>query len=115
MSEANYEKVKTAVAALAEKAAPQTRTTEKTRAVLPHPNPDEPTGGESAGKRKPTKPGHGRNGAAKFTRARRITVTHATLQAGDTCPECQKGKVYCQKNPKTLIRITGRPPLEATS
>lgn len=115
MSEAASEKVQTAVAALAEKAAPQTRTTEKTRAVLPNPNPDEPAGGESAGKRKPTKPGHGRHGAAQFTRAKRITVTHAALHSGDTCPECQKGKVYCQKNPKTLIRITGRRPLEATA
>jgi hypothetical protein len=42
MSEANYEKVKTAVAALAEQAAPRPRSTEKTRAVLPNPNPDWP-------------------------------------------------------------------------
>jgi hypothetical protein len=64
MSEANYEKVKTAVAALAERAAPRPRNTEKTRAVLPKPNPDEPAGGESAGKAKPAKPEQGRNGAS---------------------------------------------------
>jgi transposase len=114
MSEANYEKVKTAVAALVEKAAPRSRTTEKTRAVLPNPNPDEPADKESP-KGQKAKPGHGRNGASRFTGAKRVTVAHATLQAGDTCPECQKGKVYRQKNPKTLIRITGRPPLEATA
>src|SRR5689334_4262653 len=85
MTEANYEKVKTAVTALAEKAAPQTRTSEKTRVVLPNPTPEETAGGELAGKRKPTKPGHGRNGAARFTSAKRITVAHATLQAGETC------------------------------
>jgi transposase len=114
MSEAEYEKVKTAVTALAEKAAPQPRTTEKTRAVLPNPNPDESADKESP-KGQKVKPGHGRNGASRFTGAKRITVAHATLQAGATCPECLKGKVYRQKNPKTLIRITGRPPLEATA
>lgn len=114
MSEANYEKVKTAVAALAEQAAPRPRTTEKTRAVLPNPNPDEPAGGGSAGKSKPPKPGHGRNGASGFTGANRVRVAHATLSPGDLCPECQKGRVYRQHKPKTLIRITGRPPLEAT-
>jgi transposase len=112
MSEANYEKVKTAVDALAEKAAPRWRTTEKTDAVLPHPNPDRPAAKEPTAK---GKSGHGRNGAARFTGANRIIVTHATLQSGDLCPECQKGKVYRQKKPKTLIRITGRPPLEATA
>ena len=33
---------------------------------------------------------------------------------GDVCPECGVGKVYHQKEPKTLVRIVGRPPLEAT-
>src|SRR5499427_701284 len=110
MSEAEYEKVKTAVAALAEKAAPRSRTTERTDAVLP--NQNKPAEKEPA---KPAKSGHGRNGAARFTGAKRVIVAHATLQSGDTCPECQKGKVYRQKKPKTLIRITGRPPLEATA
>jgi transposase len=114
MSEANYEKVKTAVAALAERAAPRSRTTEKTRAVLPNPNPDEPADKESP-KGQKAQVGHGRNGASRFTGAKRITAAHARLEPGDTCPECQKGKVYRQKNPKTLIRITGRPPLEATA
>jgi len=115
MSEANCEKVKTAVAALAERAAPRWRTTEKTDAVLPDQNPDKPAGKEPAAKGKSAKPGHGRNPGSAFTGAHRISVVHATLRSGDTCPECQKGKVYRQKNPKTLIRITGRPPLEATA
>jgi len=114
LSEAEYEKVKAAVAALAEKAAPRLRTTEKTRALLPNPNPDEHTGKEPA-KGQRAKPGHGRNPGSAFTGARRVTVLHTALQSGDICPECQKGKVYRQKNPKTLIRITGRPPLEATA
>ncbi len=114
MSEAEYETVKTAVAALAEKAAPRFRTTERTHAVLPDQNPGNPAGKEPTAEGKPAKSGHGRNGAARFTGAKRIIVAHATLQSGDRCPECQKGKVYRQK-PKTLIRITGLPPLEATA
>src|SRR5215472_15006498 len=112
MSETDCEKVKSAFAALAEKAAPRSRTTEKTHAVLPPQNADKPAGKKPAGK---GKPGHGRNPGSAFTGAHRVSVTHATLQSGDTCPECQKGKVYRQKKPKTLIRITGRPPLEATA
>ena len=115
MSEAHYEKVKTAVAALAERAVPWWRTTEKTDAVLPDQNPDKPAGKEPAAKGKSAKPGHGRNPGSAFTGAHRVSVAHTTLQSGDTCPECQKGKVYRQKNPKTLIRITGRPPLDATA
>jgi transposase len=115
MSETDCEKVKTAVAALAEKAAPRWRTTERTDAVLPDQNPDKPAAKEPAASGKPAKPGHGRNPSAAFTGAHRVSVAHATLQTGDTCPECLKGKVYRWKKPKTLIRITGRPPLEATA
>jgi transposase len=115
LSEADYKKVKTAVETLAEKAAPRSRTTERTRAVLPNQDPDTPAGGEPAAKGKQAKPGHGRNGASVFTGANRVMVAHARLQPGDSCPECGKGKVYRQKTPKTLVRITGRPPLEATA
>ena len=30
------------------------------------------------------------------------------------CPECRKGKVYPLAEPKRLVRIVGRPPLQAT-
>ncbi len=63
-----------------------------------------------AGKRK----GHGRNGASAYTGAKRVTVSHETLQHGDPCPECPKGKVYKSKIPGTVIRIVGSPPLQAT-
>jgi len=36
------------------------------------------------------------------------------LRSGDPCPECREGKVYRQKEPRTLVRVVGRPPLEAT-
>src|ERR1017187_10956192 len=58
--------------------------------------------------------GHGRNPATAFTGAERVRVKHAQLKSGDVCPECREGKVYCQKEPRTLVRIVGRPPLQAT-
>lgn len=71
MSEVDYEKVKTAVAVLAEKAVPRFRTTERTHVVLPNQSPDKPTGKEPAARDKPAKSGHGRHSASKFTGARR--------------------------------------------
>jgi transposase len=41
-------------------------------------------------------------------------VPHAELKLGDRCPECGEGKVYRQKQSKTLVRILGQPPLQAT-
>jgi len=52
MSETDYEKVKTAVEVLAEKAVPPSRSTEKTRAVLPNQNPNKPAEKEPAEKGK---------------------------------------------------------------
>ena len=86
MSEAEYEKVKTAVAALAEKAAPRSRTTERTRVVVPDQNPDQPAEKEPTANGKPAQSGHGRNPGSAFTGAHRVIVTHATLQAGNRCP-----------------------------
>jgi transposase len=43
-----------------------------------------------------------------------VVIAHPTLRHGDFCPECGAGKVYRQKQSKTLVRIVGRPPLEAT-
>lgn len=57
--------------------------------------------------------GHGRNGAATYTGAERVTVPHAHLSPGDRCPECPKGKVYPLKPPATVLCIRGSPPLQA--
>src|SRR5271157_407123 len=62
----------------------------------------------------PPKPGHGRNGAQAYGGARRIKIAHASLQRGDHCPECQKGKVYEQKEPALRIRVVGQAPIAAT-
>ena len=60
------------------------------------------------------KPGHGRNGAADYKGASKVSISHESLTRGQCCPECQKGKVYPQKEPKTLVRVTGMAPLNAT-
>ena len=107
LSEAEGEKLKTAIHAMAERLLPK-RSTEKTSAVLP--------GTSLAGKPDASGPapaGHGRNPAAAFRGANKVAVPHSTLHPGDTCPECQRGKVYHQKEPATLVRFVGHAPLEA--
>jgi transposase len=70
---------------------------------------------EGAEKQEPDpQPGHGRNGADEFTGARQVKVPHQNLKHGDRCPECGKGNVYGQKEPKVLVRIVGQAPLAAT-
>ena len=109
LSEAESQKLKTALHAMAERLL-RKRNTEKTRAVLP---PDAaPTGKPATGESAPA--GHGRNGAAAFSGANLVAVAHATIHSGDRRPECRQGKVYCQKEPATLVRFVGHAPLEAT-
>ena len=107
LSEPDYEKLKSALHALAGML-PQPRLSEKTKAVLEQ--PETPAPEKDA---KPAK-GHGRNGAQSYTGAKKIVVTHPTMQTGDSCPGCEKGKIYPQKEPKTLVRIVGQAPLAAT-
>jgi transposase len=109
LSESEGQKLKTALHAMAERLL-RRRSTEKTSAVLP---PDAaPAGKPETDESAPC--GHGRNGAAAFTGANKVTVAHATLHSGDLCPECCRGKVYRQKEPATLVRFVGHAPLEAT-
>jgi len=76
---------------------------------------DADAGGAESEKRKKKKPkGHGRNGAAAYTGAEKITVAHETLRPGDPCPEDDcKGKLYEQKKPGVLLRIVGEAPVKA--
>jgi len=67
-------------------------------------------GDESKRKRK----GHGRNAAASYHGAKKITVAHESLHAGDRCPKCEKGKVYRMQVPKVIVRVTGQAPLGAS-
>ena len=43
-----------------------------------------------------------------------MDIKHQKLTHGDRCPECGKGNVYGQKEPKVLVRIIGQAPLAAT-
>jgi transposase len=105
LSESEREKLKEALHALAG-LLPAPRSTEKTSAVLP---PTDPPTQQS--KEKPK--GHGRNSASSYTGAKKVAVPHPTLHSGDHCPGCEKGKVYPQKEPRTLVRIVGQAPRRA--
>ncbi|WP_224373231.1 IS66 family transposase [Hyalangium versicolor] len=88
--------------------------TEKTRAVLKKTGKKPPVGAEGGQQEKAKRPGHGRHGAAAYTGADRQKVSHTTLQGGDTCQGCLKGKVYPLQEPAVLVRVTGMAPLTAT-
>jgi hypothetical protein len=113
LSESDGQKLKAALHALAGRVV-RRRTTEKTRAVLEEAQNSvrqEQANGDSG---EPEPKGHGRNSAAMFTGAEKVPVPHQALEPGDPCPECGCGKVYRQKEPKTLVRIVGQAPLKAT-
>ncbi len=119
LSEDDYQKLKTALHALAEWA--RSRSTEKTKAVLgetaDRSKADADTSGLSdtpGGKPAGTSPGHGRNGAEAFRAAQKVEIAHPELKHGDRCPGCGQGNVYRQKEARTLVRIVGQAPLEAT-
>src|ERR1700722_18923520 len=112
LNQADRQKLKTTLHALVERLL-RKRSSEKTRAVL---EPKTPLVAETAPPKpeQSAPPGHGRNAATAFTGAHKVSVQHPQLRPGHGCPECREGKVYRQKKPKTLLRIMGRPPLEAT-
>src|SRR5208282_3051228 len=111
LSESEGEKLKRVLHALAGML-PAPRTTEKTKNVLEQPGTPAPEKDSEPPSDKT--PGHGRNGASSYTGANKVAVPHPELHAGDSCPGCEKGKVYPQKEPRTLVRIVGQAPLAAT-
>jgi hypothetical protein len=96
------------------------RTCEKTRHVLGDDpeaaaEPADDTLESQTNHKSSGRKGHGRNGTAAYSGAPKVKVPHPILKVKDRCPECLKGKVYpLSEEPKSLVRITGRPPLEAT-
>ncbi len=62
---------------------------------------------------KPKRKGHGRRPAADYPGADKICVPHESLKPGEICPACKKGKVYEQRMPAVLVRVTGGAPLAA--
>src|SRR5215469_2954995 len=114
LSEADCERVKTALHALAEMLV-RPRNTEKTNAVLPKSeDPGKDAGPQPDESSTPPAKGHGRNGAEAFSGAQKIEIQHQNLKHGDRCPDCGQGNVYGQKEPKVLVRVVGQAPLAAT-
>jgi transposase len=111
LSESEGEKLKCVLHALAGML-PAPRTTEKTKDVLEQ--PETPALEKDAELPSDKTPGHGRNGSSSYTSAKKVAVPHPTLHTGDPCPGCEKGKVYPQKEPRTLVRVVGQAPLAAT-
>ena len=113
LSEADYDKLKGALHALAAMLAPP-RNTEKTSAVLEESGGSDTGAGTQPDTNAPPPPGHGRHGAEAFGGARKVDIAHQKMKHGDRCPECGKGNVYGQKEPKALVRLVGQAPLAAT-
>ena len=113
LTEPDYDKLKSALHALAAMLV-RPRTTEKTGAVLEKSEDSEATRGTQADANAASRPGHGRNGAEAFVGARKVAIAHEKLTHGDRCPDCGKGNVYGQKEPKALVRIVGQAPLAGT-
>ncbi len=98
LSEPDCHKIKTTLHTLVEILAAR-RSTEKTSAVV-DPAPSEAgAAGPAAAPEKPAN-GHGRTPASAYTGATKVDVPHPDLKHGDACPECPKGKVYAQKEPR---------------
>ena len=113
LNETDSRTLKTAVHAMAERLV-RGRNSEKTNAVLG--DQDSPAASDET--RTETSesqaPGHGRNGAGAYRGAEKVEVAHQSLQSGHRCPDCERGNVYEQKEPKALVRIVGQAPLAAT-
>jgi transposase len=109
LSEPDSRKLKTALHVLVERLRPQPKT-EKTSSVFGDQN------GPVAAEEQPADQtaGHGRNGADAYRSAEKVGVKHQKLVHGDRCPDCTRGNVYIQKEPKALVRIVGQAPLAAT-
>jgi len=112
LPEADYRKLNVALDVLKERLQP-TRTTEKTATVVQQPKLADNTSRSPDHDERPARKGHGRNGAGEYTAARKVVIP-AKLTSGDACPECARGRVYRQRQPKTLVRVVGQAPVEAT-
>src|SRR5215813_4023843 len=113
LSEADCDKLKGALHALAAMLV-RPRHTEKTSAVVEQAENPEGGDGVPPDTNVSPQPGHGRNGAEAFGGARTVDIAHQKLTHGDRCPECGQGNVYGQKEPKVLVRMVGQSPLAAT-
>jgi transposase len=114
------EKKNASLARLRKELSISTKKTEKAREVLKGVEVDEPSlshgedqRGEMAPAKKKERKGHGRNGADAYSGAEKIAVPHESLKPGQSCPDCEQGKLRRQK-PRRLVRVMGQAPLSAT-
>ena len=112
LSEPDCHKIKRTLHTLVEMLVAK-RTTEKTRGVV-DPAASEAAVAEPAASSEKKANGHGRTPASAYAGASKVIVAHPELKHGAACPECPKGKVYVQKEPRPLVRIVGQAPLAAT-
>ena len=70
-------------------------------------------GGKNKKDKEDPPPGHGRKSADDYTGATVKKHEHETLKAGDSCPECGKGKLR-NYTPGLMLNITADAPLTAT-
>lgn len=75
---------------------------------------EEKSSPEESNKTKKKRKGHGRKAASEYKGAEKVTVSHQALKSGQICPDCLKGKLYLQKEPSCLVRVSGMAPLQAT-
>jgi transposase len=113
LSEADRQKLRTTLHALVE-SLQRRRNNEKTNAVLGDQNTPAPAENAQPDENESKPAGHGRNGANAFRGAEKVKISHSNLQSGNRCPDCGRGNVYEQKEPKVLVRIVGQAPLAAT-
>jgi transposase len=71
-----------------------------------------PTVAEGPAEPRRSPPGHGRNGADEYTGAQKVQIAHGSLESGQRCPECGRGKVYRMAHPGVLVRIVGQAPVQ---
>jgi transposase len=66
----------------------------------------------SSSSQKQKAPGHGRTPVSAFTGAKVMDCKHATLSAGDRCPDCA-GSIYDTRRPSVSLQYVGQPVIGA--
>lgn len=70
-------------------------------------------GGPVRAQNKPPAQGHGRHSHRCYTGARRVRISHPTLQAGQPCPACRRGKLRVRPHPAVAVTVRAQPPVGA--
>jgi len=58
--------------------------------------------------------GNGRRAASEYTNAETVVVPHSSHKPGDSCPKCEDGVLYEQKEPSRIVRVRAETPIKAT-